>query len=132
MRLSISLLILFWRLTWSLTNLVAEAGAMVYMSPNIKVQTRKREKKSLWKSLKTTLLGAESFFVNEYFAERGAGKVGFVPAPVGDIKHLEVKAGKGLVLQKSAYIASTNDVHLDTEWQGFTKGIFGFSFGKRF
>jgi len=106
-------------------SIVAEAGAMVYMSPNIKVQTRKREKKSLWKSLKTTLLGAESFFVNEYFAEQGAGKVGFVPAPVGDIKHLEVKSGRGLVLQKSAYIASTSDVHLDTEWQGFTKGIFG-------
>jgi len=109
-------------------SIVAEAGAMVYMTPNIKVETRKREKKSLWKSLKTTLLGAESFFVNEYFAEKGNGKVGFVPAPVGDIKHLKVKPGKGLILQKSAYIASTNDVHLDTQWQGFTKGIFGQSF----
>ena len=106
-------------------SIVAEAGAMVYMSRNIRVETRKREKKSLWKSLKTALLGAESFFVNEYFAENGAGKVGFVPAPVGDIKHLEVKPGKGLILQKSAYIASTSDVHLDTQWQGFTKGIFG-------
>ena len=106
-------------------SIVAEAGAMVYMSRNIRVETRKREKKSLWKSLKTALLGAESFFVNEYFAENEAGKVGFVPAPVGDIKHLEVKPGKGLILQKSAYIASTSDVHLDTQWQGFTKGIFG-------
>ena len=49
--------------------IVAEAGAMVYMSPTIKVQTRKREKKSFWKSLKTAFLGAESFFVNEYIAE---------------------------------------------------------------
>jgi len=106
-------------------SIVAESGAMVYMSRNIRVETRKREKKSLWKSLKTALLGAESFFVNEYFAENEAGKVGFVPAPVGDIKHLEVKPGKGLILQKSAYIASTSDVHLDTQWQGFTKGIFG-------
>mgnify|MGYP000400854885 CR=1 FL=1 len=106
-------------------SIVAEAGAMVYMSRNIRVETRKREKKSLWKSLKTALLGAESFFVNEYFAENEAGKVGFVPAPVGDIKHLEIKPGKGLILQKSAYIASTSDVHLDTQWQGFTKGIFG-------
>jgi len=105
--------------------IVAESGAMVYMSPEIEVKTRKREKESLWKSLKTTFLGAESFFVNEYTAEKGAGKVGFVPAPVGDIQQFEVKAGKGLVLQKSAYVASTIDVHLDTEWQGFKKGLFG-------
>ena len=104
---------------------VAEAGAMVYMTPQINVKTRKREEKSLWKSIKTTLLGAESFFVNEYIAEKGPGKVGFVPAPVGDIQPFEVKSGKGLILQKSAYVASTKDVHLDTEWQGFKKGLFG-------
>jgi uncharacterized protein (TIGR00266 family) len=105
--------------------IVAEAGAMVYMTPQISIKTRKREEKSLWKSIKTTLLGAESFFVNEYSAEKGSGKVGFVPAPVGDIKPFEVKAGKGLILQKSAYVASTKDIHLDTEWQGFKKGLFG-------
>ena len=105
--------------------IVAEAGAMVYMTPQINVKTRKREEKSLWKSIKTTLLGAESFFVNEYIAEKGSGKVGFVPAPVGDIRPFEVKAGKGIILQKSAYVASTKDVHLDTEWQGFKKGLFG-------
>jgi len=56
--------------------IVAEAGAMVYMTPQINVKTRKREEKSLWKSIKTTLLGAESFFVNEYIAEKG-GKESF-------------------------------------------------------
>ncbi len=66
--------------------IVAEAGAMVYMTPHINVKTRKREEKSIWKTIKTTLLGAESFFVNEYVAEKGSGKVGFVPAPVGDIQ----------------------------------------------
>jgi uncharacterized protein (TIGR00266 family) len=105
--------------------IVAEAGAMVYMTPQINIRTRKREEKSIWQSLKTTLLGAESFFVNEYVAERGSGTVGFVPAPVGDIQPFEVKASKGLILQKSAYVASTKDVHLDTEWQGFKKGLFG-------
>jgi len=105
--------------------IVAESGAMVYMTPQIKVETRKREKKSLWKSVKGAVLGGESFFVNEYIAEKGSGRVGFVPAPVGDIKQLEVKAGKGMILQKSAYVASTSDVHLDTEWQGFKKGLFG-------
>ena len=106
-------------------TIVAESGAMVYMSPQINIKTRKREENSIWKSLKTTILGSESFFVNEYFAEKAPGKVGFVPAPVGDIKPFEVKAGKGIILQKSAYVASTKDVKLDTEWQGFKKGLFG-------
>jgi uncharacterized protein (TIGR00266 family) len=92
-------------------TIVAEAGAMVYMTPQI--------------SIKTTLLGAESFFVNEYSAEKGSGKVGFVPAPVGDIQSFKVKSGKRIILQKSSYVASTKDIHLDTEWQGFKKGLFG-------
>ncbi len=104
---------------------MAEAGAMVYMTPQIRVKTRKREEKSLWKSIKGSLLGGESFFVNEYTAETGPGKVGFVPAPVGDIQQLDLHSGKGMVLQKDAYVASTSEIHIDTEWQGFKKGLFG-------
>lgn len=104
---------------------VAEAGAMIYMTPQIVVRTRKRESESLWRSIKTAVLGGETFFVNEYIAERGSGKVGFAPAPVGDIQPLKVEAGRGLILQKSAYLASTEGVQLDTEWQGFKRGLFG-------
>ncbi len=106
-------------------TIVAEAGAMVYMSPQIRIRTRKREEKSLWKSIKGSLLGGESFFVNEYTAETGPGKVGFVPAPVGDIQYLDVQSGRGMILQKDAYVASTSGISLDTEWQGFKKGLFG-------
>jgi len=105
--------------------IVAEAGAMVYMTPQINVKTRKREERSILQSLKTSILGSESFFLNEYIAEKGSGKIGFVPAPVGDIRPFEVKAGKGLILQSSSYIASTKDVKIDTEWQGFKRGLFG-------
>ncbi|MBS7611645.1 TIGR00266 family protein [Candidatus Bathyarchaeota archaeon] len=104
---------------------VAEAGAMIYMTPQIAVRTRKKESESLWRSIKTTVLGGESFFVNEYIAERCSGKVGFAPAPVGDIQSLKVEAGRGFILQKSAYLASTEGIQLDTEWQGFKKGLFG-------
>ncbi|MEM2848914.1 MAG: TIGR00266 family protein [Candidatus Bathyarchaeia archaeon] len=105
--------------------IVAEAGAMIYMTPQITVKTRKRESESLWRSIKTTVLGSESFFINEYIAEKGPGKVGFAPAPVGDIQPLKVEPWRGLILQKSAYLASTEGIHLDTEWQGFKKGLFG-------
>ena len=74
--------------------IVAEAGAMVYMTPQINVKTRKREEKSILQSLKTSFLGSESFFLNEYVADKGSGKVGFVPAPVGD--HIRVERSPDL------------------------------------
>ncbi|OYT46922.1 hypothetical protein B6U79_05025 [Candidatus Bathyarchaeota archaeon ex4484_231] len=63
----------------------------------------------------------------DYIAKGGDGKVGLVSAPLGDIAHLEVSQEKGYIIQSSAYIASTPKVKLDTEWQGFTKGLRIFS-----
>ncbi len=44
---------------------------------------------------------------------------------MGDIETLEVKPNQGYIVQKAAYIASTQNVELDVQWQGFTKGLFG-------
>jgi len=105
-------------------KITAESGAMTYMDPNIEVHTRKREK-SLLGSLGLAIFGRQSFWVNEYTASNGPGEVAFVSAPVGDIETLEVKPNQGYVIQKSAYIASTENVDLDVKWEGFTKGLFG-------
>lgn len=105
-------------------HIVAEAGAMTYMDPSIEVHTRKREK-SLLGSLGLAVIGRQSFWVNEYNAPQGSGEVAFVAAPVGDIEVLEVKQSQGYIVQKAAYIASTENVDLDVKWEGFTKGLFG-------
>ena len=105
-------------------SVTAEAGAMTYMEPNIDVKTRKRER-SLLGTLSLTLLGRQSFFVNDYRAQEGLGEVAFVAAPVGDIETLEVKPNQGYIIQSASYIASTQNVELDVKWQGFTKGLFG-------
>jgi uncharacterized protein (TIGR00266 family) len=105
-------------------EVTAEAGAMTYMEPNIEVKTRKREK-SLLGSIGLSLLGRQSFFVNDYQAQNTAGEVAFVSAPVGDIETLDVNTNQGYIIQSSAYIASTQTVDLDIKWQGFTKGLFG-------
>jgi uncharacterized protein (TIGR00266 family) len=105
-------------------KITAESGAMTYMDPNIDVHTRKREK-SLLGSIGLTIFGRQSFWVNDYTASNGQGEVAFVSAPVGDIETLEVKPDQGYVIQKSAYIASTENVDLDVKWEGFTKGLFG-------
>jgi uncharacterized protein (TIGR00266 family) len=105
-------------------KITAEAGAMTYMSANIQVETRMREKGILG-TLGLSFLGGQSFFVNDYIAAGAPGKIGLVSAPLGDIEQLEVGPGHGFIVQKSAYVASSPTVELDIQWQGFTKGIFG-------
>jgi uncharacterized protein (TIGR00266 family) len=107
-------------------RITAEAGSMTYMSKNVTVDTHTRMKEQgLLGTIKVSLLGGETLFINDYIANGGPAKVGFVSAPLGDITQLKVGPGRGYILQSSAYIVSTEGVKLDTQWQGFTKGLFG-------
>jgi uncharacterized protein (TIGR00266 family) len=105
-------------------TITAEAGALTYMDPTIEVHTRKREK-SLLGTLGLSLIGGQSFWVNDYTATNSSAEIAFVAAPVGDIKQLDIAPGSGYVIQKSAYVASTSGIDLDVKWEGFTKGLFG-------
>jgi uncharacterized protein (TIGR00266 family) len=105
-------------------SIEGEAGAMTYMTPNIRVNTKIREE-SFLSALGLKILGGQSFFVNEYTAYERVGRVALVSAPLGDMAHLKVSPGNGYIIQKSAYVASTPQVDLDIKWQGFTRGIFG-------
>lgn len=104
--------------------ITAEAGAMTYMTPNIEVKTRLREKNILG-SLGLTFLGGQSLFVNDYISRGGVGEIALVAAPVGDITTLKVAPSKGFIVSKASYLASTSKVELDIKWEGFTKGLFG-------
>ncbi len=107
-------------------KITAESGAMVYVKGNIEIKTRTREGGFL-KKLKVTALGGESFFVNDYVAH-GECSLGLTGPPLGDIVHLDVRPGSGYIVQSGSYVASTQGVLLDTQWQGFTKGLFGSEF----
>ena len=105
-------------------RITGEAGALTYMTPNIEVQTRRREQ-SIFGTLKTSILGGQSLFVTDFTAEGGTGKLALAAAPIGDVTKLEVNPGKGWIIQKSAYLASTQEVDLDVRWEGFSRGLFG-------
>jgi uncharacterized protein (TIGR00266 family) len=107
-------------------KITAESGAMVYMKGDIEIKTRTREG-GLLKKLKVTALGGESFFVNDYMA-RGDSAIGLTGPPLGDIIHLDVLPESGYIVQSGSYVASTTGVVLDTQWQGFSKGLFGSEF----
>ncbi len=105
-------------------RITGESGALTYMSPNIDVETRTRER-SLLGSLKTSLLGGQSLFVTDFTALDASGKLALVAAPLGYIIKLEISPENGYIIQKSAYLASTQDIDLDVRWEGFTRGLFG-------
>ncbi len=105
-------------------QITGEAGSLTYMSPNIEVQTRTRER-SLLGSLKTSILGGQSLFVTDFKAQEKTGKLALVAAPIGDILQLEITPEKGYIIQKSAYLASTQNIDLDVRWEGFSRGLFG-------
>lgn len=90
------------------------------------IKTRTREGRLL-KKLKVTALGGESFFVNDYVAI-GSATIGLTGSPLGDIIRVKVSPGAGFIVQSGSYVASTPGVVFDTEWQGFTKGLFGSEF----
>ena len=105
-------------------RITGESGSLTYMSPNIDVDARTREK-SLIGSLKTSLLGGQSLFVTDFTSMDGPGKVALVAAPIGDIIKLDITPENGYIIQRSAYLASTNNIDLDVRWEGFTRGLFG-------
>lgn len=108
-------------------SITAESGAMVYIKGDVEIKTRTREGGLLAK-LKVTALGGESFFVNEFVAKGDYCTVGLTGPPIGDIVRIDISQGSGYIVQAGSYIASSPGVHLDTQWQGFTKGLFGSEF----
>ena len=103
-------------------KVTAEAAAMVYMRGDIETNTRTR-KGGFLKSLKSTVLAGESFFVNEFTAQEDGCKLGLTGNVLGDIEKIGVS--EEWIVQSGSYVASTGEITLDTQWQGFAKGIFG-------
>jgi uncharacterized protein (TIGR00266 family) len=104
---------------------VADSGAMAWMTDNIRTETSTRG--GIAAGLKRALLAGESFFQNTYYPEGGPGSVTFAPGSAGDIVAHELNQGE-LLLEKSAYLASSESITCDSKWDGlrgfFNEGMF--------
>ena len=101
-------------------SVVAEAGAMVAMSPTVSIKTEARG--GLLQAAKRSLLGGESFFVNTFSAAGGAGEVYFSPASMGDLEQLALD-NQDLIMSKGAFVCSSPGIIIDSKWGGF-KAMF--------
>lgn len=98
----------------------AEPGAMVAQS-GVEMQTGMSG--GLFKGLKRSLLGGESFFLNTFTAGTSGGWVSLAPGLPGDIAWFDVQPNQPLFIQSGSFLACTPNIETDTKFQGF-KGLF--------
>ncbi len=92
-----------------------ESGSMVSMSPDMQIETKAQG--GILKSLGRSLLGGESFFQNTYTAGPRGGEITVAPTLPGDIFSFDLH-GESIMLQSGAYLASSENVVVDTKWSG--------------
>ena len=102
-------------------TLQVEGGAMVSMTPNLKLETK--AKGGILKSLARLVLGGESFFMNTYTAPSEGGEITLAPALPGDVQLMELR-DEVLMVQSGSYVASSQGINVDTKWGG-AKTFFG-------
>ncbi len=94
-------------------TMITEKGSMVWMSPNMEMQTSGG---GVGKMLGRMFTG-ESMFQNHYTAKGGAGLIAFASSFPGSIRAVPVTPDKPLVVQKSAFLAATAGVVLSVYFQ---------------
>jgi len=92
-----------------------EAGSMVAMSVGVTLETKAAG--GLLASLKRSVLGGESFFVNTYQAPASGGEILLAPPLPGDMAVLQLN-GESLLVQSGAYVACSEGVTVDTKFGG--------------
>jgi uncharacterized protein (TIGR00266 family) len=104
-------------------TLITERGSMSWMSPNMKMETSTNG--GIGKALGRMFSG-DSIFQNRYTAMGGDGLIAFASSFPGSIRALEIAPGNGMVVQKSAFLASEVGVELSIHFQKrFGAGLFG-------
>lgn len=101
-------------------SISAEGGSMVYMSSTLELKTH--AKGGLFGSLKRSMLGGESFFLNTYTASTGPGRIGLAPPLSGDVTYRELNS-ETFFVTSGAYMASDPRIDIDTKFGG-TKTFF--------
>ncbi|MBQ1384819.1 MAG: TIGR00266 family protein [Firmicutes bacterium] len=103
-------------------TMITEKGSMVWMSPNMKMETSGGGIGKMF----GRMLGGESLFQNHYTAQGGKGMIAFASSFPGSIMAIEITPDKPVICQKSAFLASTEGVELSNFFQKkIGAGLFG-------
>lgn len=92
----------------------AEAGAMAFMTGNVKMTAKARG--GIWKGIERKL-ARETFFMTEFATEGGSGVVAFAGNVPGKIMAIDLRGGKTWLLQKDAFLCAEDAVDMDIAFQ---------------
>lgn len=102
-------------------QMITEKGSMVWMSPNIGMETKGGGVGKMF----SKVISGESMFQNIYTAN-GDGMIAFGSSFPGKIMAVEVGRGTSLIVQKSAFLASEKGVELSVHFnKKVGAGLFG-------
>ena len=103
-------------------TMITEKGSMAWMSPNMEMNTTAG---GIGKAFGRMFSG-ESIFQNRYTAKGGSGLIAFASSFPGSIRAVEITPDKPLIVQKTAFLASTEGVELSVFFQKkMGAGFFG-------
>ncbi|MDR3634857.1 MAG: TIGR00266 family protein [Isosphaeraceae bacterium] len=99
-------------------QITAESGAMISMSPTIKLEA-KMSGGGVFGAIKSAV-GGESLFRTTFTAESGPGEITFAPSTLGDILALEL-TGNRFFVQPGSYLAGHPGLNIGV--QGTARGM---------
>ena len=103
-------------------SMITEKGSMVWMSPNMKMETSAG---GLGKAFGRMFSG-EAMFQNIYTAQGGTGMIAFASSFPGSIRAVQITPDRPVVVQKSGFLASEQGVELSVFFQKkMGAGFFG-------
>lgn len=104
-------------------QMITERGSMSWMSPNMKMETTSNG--GIGKVFGRMFSG-EAMFQNRYTAMGGPGMIAFASSFPGTILAVEITPDRPLIVQKSAFLASTTGVEQSVFFQKkLSAGFFG-------
>lgn len=100
----------------------AETGAMAAMSAGVAIEAKMEG--GLFKALKRSALGGDSFFVTTYISNADNSWVDVAANLPGDIAVIDVTTAQAVAVTKGSWLANEASVAMDTKWGG-AKNLFG-------
>lgn len=103
--------------------MITQSGSMAYMDPTITMETSTNG--GVGKVI-GRLFTNEHLFQNIYTSTKDDSKIAFGTCVPGSILPVEIKAGKSIICQKSAFLASYGNIELSTFFnKKIGAGLFG-------
>jgi uncharacterized protein (TIGR00266 family) len=96
-------------------EIFAEAGKMIYKSPNVFWETRMSGQsigEKIWGAVKRKLMG-ESLFLTYFRTGGDVGEVGFAGSYPGRIQAFPLKAGQNLMVQRDGFLFAQSPAQLN-------------------